>query len=269
MQLNQAKIREPYEAKNDNKGASRVSAFTEDFKGEFYNISPDKLLPYKKQARRVFDEESINQLASTIKEHGIMNPLNVIPSENGVGTYEVVSGERRLRAAIKAGLTQVPCIIIKDKDKAEEIAIIENVQRKDLHPLELLNGYLSLMDKGLSQQDIVKRVGVNRTSLIDVLNLRQLDPEVKEKLLKHDIYQRDFLRSLCKKQPSIQKIHLDRYINKLSQEGKEGRKILHTKSKILTVVLKGENIIVEKNAIEALSEDKKKAVKELLFELIS
>jgi len=130
---------------NNQTNKTRSSIYTENFKGEFYNISVDKLIPFKNQARKIFDEKSMLNLAKTIKEHGIRQPLTVIPSDIREGCYEVISGERRLRAAKSIGMEKVPCIIIHDMLKAEEIALIENIQREDLHPVELLKAFSNLL----------------------------------------------------------------------------------------------------------------------------
>ena len=115
---------------------SRVSIGFEDEVGEFYYFSVDDLIPYKNQARSIFDEDEINKLSDTIKQHGVRQPLSIIKSKIVLDKYEVVSGERRLRAAKLAALKKVPCIIIKDEKDADEISLIENIQRQDLHPLE-------------------------------------------------------------------------------------------------------------------------------------
>src|SRR3990167_11470488 len=112
---------------------SRVSIGFEDEVGEFYYFSVEDLIPYKNQARTIFDEEEINKLSETIKEHGIRQPLTILKSINSPNKYEVVSGERRLRAAKLVGLKKVPCIIIRDERHADEISLLENIQRQDLH----------------------------------------------------------------------------------------------------------------------------------------
>ena len=102
MQIEDAKIRVP-ESKVGSKRRLRSSVYTDDYVGEYYNLTPDKLIPFKKQARRSFDEEALASLASTIKQHGIRQPLTVVASETEEGKYEIVSGERRYRAGVLAG----------------------------------------------------------------------------------------------------------------------------------------------------------------------
>ena len=113
MKIDDAKYKTPLSQRISRHNTSRVSVYTEDYKGEYYNISVLKLIPFKTQARKIFDEKSLANLALTIKEHGIRQPLTIIPSESD--KYEIVSGERRYRAALIAGLKTVPCIILKDR----------------------------------------------------------------------------------------------------------------------------------------------------------
>ena len=173
---------------DNNEKSSRVSAYTEDFKGEYYNLQTEKLIPFKNQARKFFNEDGINALAETIKEHGIRQPLTVLPSSTRPGYYEVVSGERRLRAAKLLSLAQVPCIIIQDELKAEEIAIIENVQREDLHPVELMRAFVSLLNNNIckTQLEIAKKVGMPRTAIAEIINLKVLSNEIQEFVIQNN-----------------------------------------------------------------------------------
>ncbi len=215
MLIDKAKVRYLVDTKKVEHAASgvRVSSYTDALKGEYYNIDVNKLIPFHNQARILFDDEGIHKLADTIKEHGIRQPLTIIPSEQ-VGFYEIVSGERRFRAALLLEYKRVPCIIIKDKQKAEEIAIIENIQRKDLHPIELMRAYLNLLQNKIcdSYSEIAKKVGVSKSSVVDVLNLRKLNPEVQKILVVNDIKNRDFLRKLCEKEDYDQKVALDLFL---------------------------------------------------------
>jgi len=139
----------------------------EKFVGEYYFLSIEKLIPYQKQARRIFNEEEIQELAQTIKEHGIKSPLLVINSKNHQGSFEVVSGERRLRAAKIVGLTKLPCIIIDD-NQAEEVALIENIQRENLHPIELADALAKLLDekKHGQQIEMAEKIGSDRVRFV-------------------------------------------------------------------------------------------------------
>ncbi len=166
--------------------------------GEYYYLNFSKLIPYKNQARRSFNEEDLQQLALTIKEHGIRQPLTVLPSESQDGYYEVVSGERRLRAASIAGITSLPCIIIKDKDKAEEISLIENIQRTDLHPVELGDAYEKILinKKYGSMTDLSIKIGKTVSSISEYSKLALLPEDIKNHLIQKNIRSKIIFRKL-------------------------------------------------------------------------
>ena len=143
-------------------------------------VNIDNIDPNKDQPRRNFDDESLQELADSIKTHGIIQPLIVTKGENG--RYRLIAGERRWRAARIAGLKEVP-VIIKDytDDQATEIALIENIQREDLNPIEEAEAYQRLMDDfGLRQQDVSERVSKSRASIANSLRLLNLDDRVKQ-----------------------------------------------------------------------------------------
>ncbi len=134
------------------------------------------------QPRVSFDEESLRELSESIKNHGVIQPLvcRSLPAEKG-GGFELIAGERRLRAAIDAGLTEVPVVVanVVDRDAAE-MSIIENIQRQDLNVIEEAEGYKTLADEfGLTQQDVADRVGKARPSVANALRLLELPDEVK------------------------------------------------------------------------------------------
>jgi ParB family chromosome partitioning protein len=278
MKIDQAKIRMPENvmAENDSKRfekKSRVSVYTEDYRGEYYNLSVERLTPFKGQARKYFDEESIDLLASTIKEHGIRQPLTVIPADTE-GFFEIVSGERRYMAAVKIGLKQVPCMIMHDKIKAEEIALIENVQRKDLHPLELAEAYQNLLDKKVcsTMQEIATKIGLQKSSVVETLGLRSLPESTKEQLIQNQIKSRDFFRLLGKAAPEEHKTLIKKFLER-KEESKNARKI-GTKErviqeKILQIVLKNNEFAVSLNCISNLAKSDKAQFKGLLQEIIS
>ena len=172
-----------------NKGLGRgLGALLGDFTEEYSEKSPYQKLPIYKvepnpgQPRQDFDEEELQALADSITEHGIVQPLTVrqLPS----GYYQIIAGERRWRAARMAGLSEVPAVIIEaDDKKAMELALIENLQRQDLNPVEEALGYQTLMeDYGLTQEETAKRVGKSRPAVANALRLLGLCPEVLEKL---------------------------------------------------------------------------------------
>ncbi|MBX9697398.1 MAG: ParB/RepB/Spo0J family partition protein [Alphaproteobacteria bacterium] len=168
--------------------------------GEFYYMTLDLLIPYENQARKSFSETELNELANTIREHGIRQPLSIVRSSKHDGKFEVVSGERRLRAAKMVGLEKVPCIIIDSSDTLDEVALIENIQRSDLHPVELSSAYYSLLE-GSHRGDLTRlgeKLGVTKSHISEILKLYKLPEEIKEYLLMKNIRARATLRMLCK-----------------------------------------------------------------------
>ncbi len=138
------------------------------------------LRPNPHQPRRRFSEESLKELADSIREKGLLQPLLVRPKGEG---YEVVAGERRYRAALLAGLTEVPALVRDLTDQeALEIALVENLQREDLSPVEEARGYQALLGMGLTQEEVARRVGKARPTVANALRLLQLPEEVLEAL---------------------------------------------------------------------------------------
>ena len=131
------------------------------------------IMPNENQPRKTFDEEKIGELADSIKEHGIIQPIVVRKKEKG---YEIVAGERRWRAAIKAELTEVPCLIRElDDEQNMLIAIIENMQREDLNPIEEAEGIHQMISSfGLTQEEVSKSVGKSRPYITNALRLLKL-----------------------------------------------------------------------------------------------
>ena len=137
-----------------------------------------EILPGAMQPRTGFDDEALNELAESIRENGIMQPLLVRPREGG---FELIAGERRWRAAQLAGLAKVP-IIVRDVDDqtALELALIENLQRENLDPIEESKGYAQLMDQfDLTQEEVATKVGKNRATVANALRLSNLPAEVQ------------------------------------------------------------------------------------------
>ena len=135
--------------------------------------------PNKNQPRKEFDEQALSELADSIREHGLIQPLLVRKLENG--RYQLVAGERRWRACRMIGLDEVP-VTVKDLSDAEvmELALIENLQREDLNPLEEAAGYLDLIETyGLSQEQLARRVGKSRSAVANSLRLMGLPEQVR------------------------------------------------------------------------------------------
>ncbi|MBR2855074.1 MAG: ParB/RepB/Spo0J family partition protein [Clostridia bacterium] len=162
------------------RGLDSLFAGTEDWVTSITEIPVGELDPNPDQPRRTFSEESIGQLADSIREQGILQPLLVAPS--GGGRYMIIAGERRFRAGRLAGLETLPCIV-KDIDviRQREIALIENLQREDLNPIEAARGIKALMDQcGYTQEKIGERLGKSRPAVANMLRLLQLPDEVTE-----------------------------------------------------------------------------------------
>ncbi len=149
------------------------------------DISQIRFNPY--QPRKDFDEQNIEELAESIKINGVIQPITLRKIDSG---YQLISGERRIRAAVKAGLTKIPAFIIKvDEDyKMLEIALIENIQREDLNPIDLANGLKKLSEEfNLTQEEIAKRVGKDRSTITNLIRLLKLPIPVQDSLRKGEI----------------------------------------------------------------------------------
>jgi ParB family chromosome partitioning protein len=136
--------------------------------------------PNKNQPRKVFDPEAMRELTASIAEHGVLTPITVRKIEDG--TYQIIAGERRWRAARAAGLTEIPAYLIEADDRtAMELALIENLQRQDLNPIEEAEGYEQLMREfGLTQDEAAKRVGKSRPAVANALRLLALPAPLRQ-----------------------------------------------------------------------------------------
>ena len=135
--------------------------------------------PNRDQPRRNFDEEAIEDLSNSIKEYGVIQPMIVTKQDN---YYKIVAGERRWRASKKAGLTEIPAIVRDyDEQRNNEIALIENIQREDLNPIEKATAIRELLDKyNLTQQKLADKLGISRSGLANTVRILNLQPEVIE-----------------------------------------------------------------------------------------
>lgn len=152
-------------------------------------ISLVDIEPNKKQPRKNFDPEKLNALSESIKVHGVVSPIIVTPTKNG--TYKIVAGERRWRAAKLAGLHEIPCIVKDFDDRtASEIALVENLQRDDLNPIEEAEGYRYLMESfSLTQDEVAQKVGKSRSAVANSLRLNNLCDMVRDYLLENKLTQ--------------------------------------------------------------------------------
>lgn len=133
--------------------------------------------PNREQARKIFDEDALNELADSIKNYGIIQPIVVTQKED---YYQIIAGERRWRAAKKAGLQEIPAIVREDNErKNQEISLIENIQREDLNPIEKARGIKTLMEEySLTQQNVAEILGKARSSIANSVRLLNLDERV-------------------------------------------------------------------------------------------
>lgn len=165
------------------KGLQALIPSVEDENQGVTEININRILPNPHQPRRDFDDEKLEELAASIREHGVIQPI--IVRENG-DMYELVAGERRWRAAKKLGHTTIPAIIKEYTDgEVMEIALIENLQREDLNPIEEAAAYKQLMEEfGLTQDELSKKIGKSRSLIANSIRLLNLPAEIQELLEK-------------------------------------------------------------------------------------
>ena len=191
---------------------------------------------YSGQPRKHFDEESLQELADSITEHGIIQPLTVRKLSSGY--YQIIAGERRWRAARLAGLQEVPVIVMEADDrKAAELAMIENLQREDLNPMEEAAGFQSLIETyHMTQEEAAQRVGKSRSAVTNALRLLGLSPSVR-KLVEDNKLTAGHARALVPLSPSLQESaanaiiagglsvrQTEALVKRLSAEKKESKK---------------------------------------------
>ena len=154
-----------------------IQEITEENKEFIQKIKLINIEPNRDQPRRTFDEESIGELAESIKKYGLIQPIVVTKKDD---YYQIIAGERRWRASKKAGLIEVPCIIREeDESKNKEIALIENIQRQDLNPIEKAKGFKQLMDDyGMTQMQLSEAIGISRSAVANTVRILNLDPRV-------------------------------------------------------------------------------------------
>ena len=171
-------VQKPSSARPEEKSEHNTNAV----RTGLHNIAPDDIHPSPFQPRRSFDDGDLNQLAESIQRAGMMQPVVVRPASDGA--FELVAGERRWRAAKKLDLPAIPAIVrdLEDEDAAE-LAIIENVQRKDLSAMERAWGFRTLAEKfGLSHAQVAERVGLERSSITNLVRLTELEHSIQDLL---------------------------------------------------------------------------------------
>ena len=143
-------------------------------------IAVSRIEPNPNQPRKIFAQEALDELAESIRLHGVITPITVRAGKKD-GTYQIIAGERRWRAARQAGLDEIPAMVIEaSESEVMELALIENLQRQDLNPIEEAEGYEQLMrDYGLTQEQVAQRVVKSRPAVANALRLLQLPEEVR------------------------------------------------------------------------------------------
>ena len=144
---------------------------------EIKNLDVNTVYPNPDQPRKAFDEASLKELADSITKHGVIQPVTVVKTDKG---YMIVAGERRFRATLKAGLKTVPAVVKNyDEKETKEVALLENLQREDLNPIEEARAIKRLMDEfALTQDEVAERLGKSRSAIANTLRLLALSPEV-------------------------------------------------------------------------------------------
>lgn len=265
MQIDSAKIKEPPISmrKTERNLNSRSGLYGDEITGEFYKFSLDKLIPFKMQARIDFDDEGIKCLAETIIEHGIRQPLTVVPSPGNEGKYEIVSGERRFRAAKIANLDRVPCIIIHDYHKAEEIALIENLQRQDLHPIELGEAFKNILSNKIcnSMDDIAKKLSLAKSKVVESISYTKLPEMIKNKLISLKLTQRSLLRDLSglgSEEEMLNRIKLD--VDQIQNKVERKKYIRKSIDSLIMLTKNDKNIIFRKDVFYRIDQKKQKEI---------
>lgn len=169
---------------------------------EILEISIEDIVPNRFQPRLTFDTEALNELANSIKEHGIIQPL-VVRRLND--KFEIIAGERRYKASTLVGMKKVPCVVMELSDnESAEVAVIENIQRKEMTPLEEAKAFKKILDKGyLTQDTLARRMGKSQSSIANKLRLLNLDEVVQDAILDGKISERH-ARSLLKIEDKIE-----------------------------------------------------------------
>ncbi len=234
-------------------------------------IPIEDIIPNRFQPRLAFDEEGLKELSESIKQHGIIQPLVLRRLGN---KYEIIAGERRFKASTMAGLKTVPAIISDiDDNQSAEIALVENIQRRNLTPIEEAKSYKNLLDRGyMTQEQLAEKMGVSQSSIANKLRLLNLAPEVQDALLQEKISERHArsLLSLPKEEQAswLQKIinkrmtvrQLDLEIKKIKGEGEVP--LIDNQTNIEDIMnnaqdldIKVDNTIMEKPPVEEIKED--------------
>lgn len=179
-------VRKSAPSKTSEKSVSYPDGIDVDENGTLW-VDPKKLKPNPHQPRTAFSEDALNELASSIREQGVLQPITI--EDAGDGMFYIITGERRTRASLIAGLEKVPVQLKKYSDEKKlEVALIENIQRADLNAIEEAQAYYKLMElSGLTQDDVAKRVGKQRSTVANALRLLKLPEDMQDSLINGQI----------------------------------------------------------------------------------
>jgi ParB family chromosome partitioning protein len=249
---------------------SRASVGMEKFVGEYFYLDVEKLIPFRNQARKIFDQEEIEQLARTIKEHGVRQPLTVSKSDIKEGCFEVISGERRLRAAKIAGLSKIPCIIIPDSKTVDEIAIIENIQRTDLHPIELGRALQKILtDAPYGKQiEIAEKLGIKESSVSESLKFAELPEEISAIILEKNIRSREILRRVVKAENIAAMKQILSGVARSKKSDKNVESLPVKPQSVLRISCSEKGFLVQKSKLAFLNTAQKAELRALLLQLM-
>lgn len=196
------------------KTAAEIKSRRNDEYGRIHNISTERIIPNPSQPRKQFEDESIIRLADSIRQYGILQPLTVRRIENDDQRFEIVAGERRLRAAKLLQLTNVPCILVNvDSKRSAELAIIENIQRENLNIFEQASSIASLIDiYTLTQEEVARQLSMSQSFVANKLRILRLTAPEREKILEYTLTERH-ARALLKIDSVEQRLRIIEYIN--------------------------------------------------------
>lgn len=194
----------------------KVRSVKEEFERKVMEVDVEKIIPNSQQPRKNFEQEALEDLAKSIKEHGILQPLILVKTDIGDGKYQVLAGERRLKASKLAGLKKVPAIIRTATEQQKlELALVENVQRKDLNPIEEAFSFQKLITEfNLTQEKVADRIGKDRSWVSNHLRLFKLPKEIQDALAIEKITMGHAKAILALKEERLQK----KLFNKIANE---------------------------------------------------
>lgn len=209
---------------------SNISAEEKIKDGEtIVNLKLIEVEPNKNQPRMNFDDEKIDELANSIREYGVIQPIIVTKKKD---YYQIVAGERRWRAAKKAGLSEIPSIIRNyTEQKNKEVALIENIQREDLNPIEKAKALKEIIEKyGLTQQELADKIGISRSGIANTMRILNLDPRVIELVMQGKITE-GHCRSLLNIEDPDRQYQAALYVVKTGDSVREVEKQMKIKKK--------------------------------------